>query len=55
MTLELAEFGEPFIISIINGYDIVPTLSVSSVHDFISEVFKLLDGLISKYYIKLIA
>ncbi|KAG5067733.1 hypothetical protein JHK85_000110 [Glycine max] len=37
MTLELAEFGKPFIISIINGYDIVPTLSVSSVHDFISE------------------
>ncbi|RZB93103.1 Sn1-specific diacylglycerol lipase alpha isoform B [Glycine soja] len=37
MTLELAEFGKPFIISIINGYDIVPTLSASSVHDFVSE------------------
>ncbi|RDX84972.1 hypothetical protein CR513_33903, partial [Mucuna pruriens] len=37
MTLELAEFGKSFIISIINGYDMVPTLSASSVHDFISE------------------
>ncbi|KHN40421.1 Sn1-specific diacylglycerol lipase alpha [Glycine soja] len=34
MTLELAEFGKPFITSIINGYDIVPTFSASSVHDF---------------------
>jgi len=38
MTLELAEFGKPFITSIINGCDIVPTLSASSVHDFIAEV-----------------
>jgi len=38
MTLELAEFGKPFITSIINGSDIVPTLSASSVHDFIAEV-----------------
>ncbi|KAH1264130.1 Sn1-specific diacylglycerol lipase alpha [Glycine max] len=38
MTLELAEFGKPFITSIINGYDIVPTLSASSVHDFIYKV-----------------
>ena len=38
MTLELAEFGKPFIISIINGYDIVPTLSASSVHVFVSKV-----------------
>ncbi|CAJ1931035.1 unnamed protein product [Sphenostylis stenocarpa] len=37
MTLELAEFGKPFITSIINGSDIVPTLSASSVHDFIAE------------------
>ncbi|KAK7367018.1 hypothetical protein VNO80_09025 [Phaseolus coccineus] len=37
MSLELAEFGKSFITSIINGYDIVPTLSASSVHDFISE------------------
>ncbi|KAG4403008.1 hypothetical protein GLYMA_01G011800v4 [Glycine max] len=35
MTLELAGFGKPFITSIINGYDIVPTLSASSLHDFI--------------------
>ncbi|XP_029127732.1 sn1-specific diacylglycerol lipase beta [Cajanus cajan] len=41
MTLELAEFGKPFIISVINGSDMVPTLSVFSVHDFISEVLKL--------------
>jgi len=38
MTLELAEFGKPFITSVINGSDIVPTLSASSVHDFITEV-----------------
>lgn len=38
MTLELAEFGKPFITSIVNGFDIVPTLSASSVHDFIAEV-----------------
>ncbi|XP_027915314.1 sn1-specific diacylglycerol lipase beta-like [Vigna unguiculata] len=37
MTLELAEFGKPFITSIINGSDTVPTLSASSVHDFIDE------------------
>ncbi|BAT99677.1 hypothetical protein VIGAN_10117600 [Vigna angularis var. angularis] len=37
MTWELAEFGKPFIISIVNGSDIVPTLSASSVHDFIAE------------------
>ncbi|ESW30218.1 hypothetical protein PHAVU_002G134600 [Phaseolus vulgaris] len=35
MTLELAEFGKPFITSIVNGSDIVPTLSACSVHDFI--------------------
>ncbi|KOM45479.1 hypothetical protein LR48_Vigan06g078500 [Vigna angularis] len=37
MTLELAEFGKSFITSIVNGSDIVPTLSASSVHDFIAE------------------
>eukprot|EP00256_Glycine_max_P051410 XP_014617415.1 uncharacterized protein LOC102666641 [Glycine max] len=37
MTLGLAEFGKPFITSIINGFDMVPTLSACSVHDFISE------------------
>ncbi|KAK7367017.1 hypothetical protein VNO80_09023 [Phaseolus coccineus] len=41
MTLELAEFGKPFITSIINGSDIVPTLSASSVHDFIAEATSL--------------
>jgi len=40
MSLDLAEFGKPFVTSIINGYDMVPTLSISSVHDFISEVLK---------------
>jgi len=38
MTLGLAEFGKPFITSVINGCDIVPTLSVSSFYDFIDEV-----------------
>ncbi|KAK7367009.1 hypothetical protein VNO80_09014 [Phaseolus coccineus] len=38
MSLELAEFGKPFVTSIINGYDMVPTLSASSVHDFVSEI-----------------
>ncbi|XP_020217459.1 uncharacterized protein LOC109800933 isoform X3 [Cajanus cajan] len=37
MSFELAEFGKPFITSIINGYDMVPTLSAFSVHDFIVE------------------
>ncbi|QCD90841.1 uncharacterized protein LOC114174688 [Vigna unguiculata] len=37
MTLGLAEFGKPFITSVINGCDIVPTLSVSSFYDFIDE------------------
>ncbi|ESW30220.1 hypothetical protein PHAVU_002G134700 [Phaseolus vulgaris] len=37
MSLDLAEFGKPFVTSIINGYDMVPTLSASSVHDFVSE------------------
>ena len=41
MTLGLAEFGKPFITSIINDSDIVPTLSAYSIHDFISEVLKL--------------
>jgi len=41
MSLDLAEFGKPFVTSIINGYDMVPTLSACSVHDFISEVLKL--------------
>ncbi|BAT99675.1 hypothetical protein VIGAN_10117400 [Vigna angularis var. angularis] len=37
MSMEMAEFGKPFITSIINGYDMVPTLSAASVHDFIHE------------------
>ncbi|KOM45476.1 hypothetical protein LR48_Vigan06g078200 [Vigna angularis] len=40
MTLELAEFGKPFVTSIVNGSDIVPTMSASSVHDFIAEAVK---------------
>ncbi|XP_052725771.1 uncharacterized protein LOC128194350 [Vigna angularis] len=35
--MEMAEFGKPFITSIINGYDMVPTLSAVSVYDFIEE------------------
>ncbi|KAL3009718.1 hypothetical protein AAZX31_07G099200 [Glycine max] len=38
VSLELSEFGKPFITSIINDSDIVPTLSAYSIHDFISEV-----------------
>jgi len=38
VTLELAELGKPFITSIVNGSDIVPTLSASSSHNFIAEV-----------------
>jgi len=41
MSMEMAEFGKPFITSIINGYDMVPTLSAASVHDFIHEVLEL--------------
>ncbi|KAH1241357.1 Homeobox protein knotted-1-like 4 [Glycine max] len=41
VSLELSEFGKPFITSIINDLDIVPTLSAYSIHDFISEVLKL--------------
>ncbi|CAJ1931036.1 unnamed protein product [Sphenostylis stenocarpa] len=37
VSLELAEYGKPFVTSVINGYDIIPTLSAASVHDFISE------------------
>ncbi|QCD93040.1 sn1-specific diacylglycerol lipase alpha [Vigna unguiculata] len=37
VTLELAELGKPFITSIVNGSDIVPTLSASSSHNFIAE------------------
>ncbi|KAH1161082.1 hypothetical protein GYH30_000122 [Glycine max] len=40
VSLELAEFGKPFITSIINDSDIVPTLSAYSIHDFIFEVVK---------------
>ncbi|KOM26166.1 hypothetical protein LR48_Vigan233s003300 [Vigna angularis] len=38
MSMEMAEFGKPFITSIVNSDDLVPTLSASSVHDFIHEV-----------------
>ena len=38
MTWELAESGDSFITSIINGDDLVPTFSVASVDDLCSEV-----------------
>lgn len=38
MTWELAESGVPFITSVINGADLVPTFSVASVDDLRSEV-----------------
>ncbi|CAJ1931038.1 unnamed protein product [Sphenostylis stenocarpa] len=37
MSLELAEFGKPFVTSVVNDHDMVPTLSASSVNDFIFE------------------
>ncbi|KAG5022212.1 hypothetical protein JHK85_018554 [Glycine max] len=47
VSLELSEFGKPFITSIINDLDIVPTLSAYSIHDFISEVANHLDRMVS--------
>lgn len=38
MTWELAESGVPFITSVINGADLVPTFSAASVDDLRSEV-----------------
>ena len=38
MTWELAESGDSFITSIINGADLVPTFSVASVDDLRFEV-----------------
>lgn len=38
MTWELAESGDSFITSIINGADLVPTFSAASVDDLRSEV-----------------
>lgn len=40
MTWELAESGEHFITTVINGADLVPTFSAASVDDLRSEVFK---------------
>ena len=38
MTWELAESGEQFITTVINGADLVPTFSAASVDDLRSEV-----------------
>lgn len=38
MTWDLAESGVPFITSVINGADLVPTFSCASVDDLRSEV-----------------
>jgi len=38
MTWELAESGKHFITTIINGSDLVPTFSTSSIDDLRSEV-----------------
>ncbi|KAE9600391.1 hypothetical protein Lalb_Chr14g0372391 [Lupinus albus] len=38
MTWELAESGKHFIATIINGSDLVPTFSTSSIDDLLSEV-----------------
>ncbi|CAJ1931041.1 unnamed protein product [Sphenostylis stenocarpa] len=40
MSRELAAHGNSFVTSVINGHDMVPTLSAASVHDFISEALK---------------
>ncbi|CAJ1931039.1 unnamed protein product [Sphenostylis stenocarpa] len=37
VSLELSEFGRPFIVSVINDLDVVPTLSASSVEGFIKQ------------------
>jgi hypothetical protein len=42
MTWDLAESGKHFITTIINGSDLVPTFSASSVDDLRSEVYDLL-------------
>jgi len=55
MTLELAEFGKPFITSIVNGSDIVPTLSACSVHDFIDIIVEVTTyNILSKYLFVLV-
>lgn len=41
MTWELAESGKHFITTIINGSDLVPTFSTSSIDDLRSEVLQL--------------
>ena len=41
MTWELAESGNNFITSVINGADLVPTFSAASVDDLRSEVVSL--------------
>lgn len=41
MTWELAESGSDFIISVINGADLVPTFSAASVDDLRAEVMLL--------------
>lgn len=38
MTWELAESGNDFIVSVINGADLVPTFSAAAVDDLRSEV-----------------
>lgn len=42
MTWELAESGDSFVTSVINGSDLVPTFSVASADDLRAEVGQLL-------------
>lgn len=51
MTWELAESGTDFIVSIINGADLVPTFSAASVDDLRAEVCLDVLFLISTCYI----
>ena len=46
MTWELAESGDEFVTSVINGADLVPTFSSASVDDLRAEVLVLLVGVI---------
>jgi hypothetical protein len=48
MTWELAESGKHFITTIINGSDLVPTFSTSSIDDLRSEVLQL------RFYLEMI-
>lgn len=53
MTLELAESGNAFITSVINGADLVPTFSAASVDDLRAEVLFLSSVICSDIFLPL--